>query len=171
MKKSSAQVIKKYKILFQIVSALVASAAALPLEDTAEVKAAKATFKAAFDQAEKGEHASLAPSAVANSYLDDAEDVALAKADFAKAFEAAEKGEVPLPVAPEVPEVPAVYTAATIPAAAIPAFGYAHPYAYSGYAAPYYNGFYGYNAGLFHPGYYGYNNAYYVAAPAKVDEA
>ena len=69
----------------QILSAAVACAAALPLEDTAEVKAAKAVFQASFDQAEKGEHANLAPKSVEASYLADSEDVAQAKADFTKA--------------------------------------------------------------------------------------
>merc|ERR1712198_700771 len=61
---------------------LAASASAMALEDTADVKAAKA-----------GEHAALAPAPVASAYLADAADVAAAKADFAAAFAAAEAGE------------------------------------------------------------------------------
>ena len=40
---------------------VVAFASAAPLEDTPEVAEAKAAFKAAFDAAEAGEHAALAP--------------------------------------------------------------------------------------------------------------
>merc|ERR1712198_377374 len=43
---------------------LAASASAMALEDTADVKAAKATFNAAFMAAEAGEHAALAPKPV-----------------------------------------------------------------------------------------------------------
>merc|ERR1711937_338128 len=66
-----------------IFAALLATAAALPLEDTADVAAAKAEFKAAFAAAEAGEHASLAPvnndiqaAQIGASYLDDTEDAA-----------------------------------------------------------------------------------------------
>merc|ERR1712189_124358 len=76
---------------------LAASASAMALEDTADVKAAKATFNAAFMAAEAGEHAALAPAPVASAYLADAADVAAAKADFAAAFAAAEAGEYAAP--------------------------------------------------------------------------
>merc|ERR1711936_628857 len=71
-----------------------ALAAAAPLEDTAEVAAAKEAFNAAFAAAEAGEHAALRPDAlhpvnndvqaaqIGASYLDDVEDVAAAKAAF-----------------------------------------------------------------------------------------
>merc|ERR1711937_762930 len=72
-----------------IFAALLATAAALPLEDTADVAGAKAEFKAAFAAAEAGEHASLAPvnndiqaAQIGASYLDDTEDVAAAQAAF-----------------------------------------------------------------------------------------
>merc|ERR1711973_1067662 len=43
---------------------LAASASAMAIEDTADVKAAKADFAAAFAAAEAGEHAALAPKPV-----------------------------------------------------------------------------------------------------------
>merc|ERR1712038_2206408 len=48
-------------------------------EDTADVKEAKAMFYKAFEEAEKGEHAKLAPAPVMNAYLPDAPEVAAAK--------------------------------------------------------------------------------------------
>merc|ERR1712088_190548 len=47
-----------YKLML---TSLLAVASSLPLEDTLEVAAAKAEFKAAFDAASAGEHAALAP--------------------------------------------------------------------------------------------------------------
>merc|ERR1711874_509698 len=47
-----------YKLL---IASLLAAATALPIEDTADVAAAKAEFNAAFAAAEAGEHAALAP--------------------------------------------------------------------------------------------------------------
>ncbi len=73
---------------FQIVLSLACAALAAPLEDTDEVKAAKATFQAAFDAAEKGEHAALAPAPVAEAYLADSPDVALVKANFINQYNA-----------------------------------------------------------------------------------
>ena len=73
----------------QMLTSLLAVASSLPLEDTLEVAAAKAEFKAAFDAASAGEHAALAPvnndlqaDQIALSYLADSEDVAAAKAEF-----------------------------------------------------------------------------------------
>ena len=77
-----------------------AVAAAVPLEDTDEVKAAKAEFAAAFAAAEAGEHAALRPAAVATAYLADLPDVAEAKAAFQAVFDKYAAGEVALPVAP-----------------------------------------------------------------------
>merc|ERR1712168_223426 len=89
------------KMKFLIALCLVASAMAL--EDTADVKAAKASFTAAFTAAETGAHASLAPAPVASSYLPDSAEVAAYKAGFAAAFAAAETGAhanlAPAPVA------------------------------------------------------------------------
>merc|ERR1712036_178285 len=53
------------------------------LEDTAEVKAAKEAFMAAFAAAEAGDHAALAPVQGPLEYLADTEEVAAAKAAFA----------------------------------------------------------------------------------------
>merc|ERR1712036_112539 len=50
-----------YKLL---ICSFLAMAAAAPIEDTPEVAEAKATFKAAFDAAEAGEHAALRPDAL-----------------------------------------------------------------------------------------------------------
>lgn len=78
-----------------MILAFVGLAFAAPIEDTDEVKAAKADFTAAFEQAEKGEHASLAPAPIAEeAYLDDAADVAAAKAVFDAQFKAAEAPQV-----------------------------------------------------------------------------
>ena len=74
--------------LLQIVLSLACAAFAAPLEDTEDVKAAKATFQAAFDAAEKGEHAALAPAPVAEAYLDDTPDVAFVKANFVNQYNA-----------------------------------------------------------------------------------
>merc|ERR1712109_13131 len=78
---------------------LAVAVSSAPLEDTAEVAAAKAEFKAAFNLAEAGGHAALAPvnndiqaEQIANAYLDDTEDVALAKAAFKAAFDDAAAG-------------------------------------------------------------------------------
>merc|ERR1719320_1548653 len=85
-----------------------ALAAAAPLEDTAEVAAAKEAFNAA----EAGEHAALRPDAlhpvnndiqaaqIGASYLDDVEDVAAAKAAFQAAFDDAAAGGLAAKQAP-----------------------------------------------------------------------
>merc|ERR1711881_733286 len=83
-----------------IFATLLAVATAIPLEDTAEVKAAKEAFMAAFAAAEAGEHAALAPVQGAAAYLADAADVADAKAAFKTTFDLYANGEVALPVAP-----------------------------------------------------------------------
>merc|ERR1711931_26562 len=124
------------KMKFLIALCLVASAMAI--EDTADVKAAKASFQAAFAAAEAGEHAALAPAPVASAYLADDAAVAAAKAEFAAAYTAAEAGEhaalAPMPVeALPVPEA----------------------------VAPFYNGYYG---GLGYNGYYPYGAAGYAGA-------
>merc|ERR1712029_892182 len=135
-----------------IFAALLATAAALPLEDTADVAAAKAEFKAAFAAAEAGEHASLAPvnndvqaTQIGASYLDDTEDVAAAKAAFQAAFDdaaagglAAKQAPAPVHVIPApAPLVAAAPVLATHPYAAgfpIHGLGYAGiPYAGLGY--------------------------------------
>merc|ERR1711992_133810 len=121
-------------------------AAAYAIEDTAEVAAAKEAFMAAFAKAEAGEHAALAPAAVATAYLADEPEVAAAKAEFMKVFDAYKNGEIPAPVAPAAP----VFSYAAYPQyynnwnygafynnwAGYGAYPYAHagyPYAYAGY--------------------------------------
>merc|ERR1712020_454430 len=99
-----------------IFATVLAVAAAVPLEDTDEVKAAKAEFAAAFAAAEAGEHIALRPAAVASTYLADDADVAEAKAAFQAVFDKYAAGEVALPIAP-VHEVPAVVAPAVAPVA------------------------------------------------------
>merc|ERR1712165_394704 len=124
---------------------VIAVAAAAPLEDTAEVVAARAEFQALFDAAAAGEHAALAP--VNNDVLADAEDVAAAKAEFAAAFESAAAGglaalQAPAPVH-EIPEVEPLAAPAPVAApvytlpAALPYYAYNHVLP----AAPYFAGY------------------------------
>merc|ERR1711971_841286 len=130
---------------------VLAVAAAVPIEDTEEVKAAKVTFNAAFAAATAGEHIALRPAAVASAYIDDAADVAEAKAASQAVFDKYAAGDVALPVAP-VHEVPAVVAPALAPVAiaapvAAPYWHGAYPYAHAGYAgagwAGHPHGFYG----------------------------
>merc|ERR1711997_214542 len=154
-----------------IFATLLAVASAIPLEDTAEVKAAKEAFAKAFADAEAGAHAKLAPVQGPTMYLADTEEVAAAKAEYAShitvqgdaayladlpevaeakaafkaTFDKFANGEVPLPVAPVHTVTPVVN--------ALPA-----PVAAPVLAAPhYYNGYYG-HAGAYagYPGYAGY---------------
>merc|ERR1711981_739995 len=113
----SGTALNMYKL---VLCSFLALAAAAPLEDTAEVAAAKEAFNAAFAAAEAGEHAALRPDAlhpvntdvqapqIAASYLDDIEDVAAAKAAFLAAFDdaaagglAAKQAPAPVHVLPE----------------------------------------------------------------------
>merc|ERR1712079_766887 len=98
-----------------IFATVLAVAAAVPPEDTEEVKAAKAEFAKAFAAAEAGEHIALRPAAVASAYLADLPDVAEAKAAFQAVFDKYAAGEVALPVAPvhEVAPVETAYLADT----------------------------------------------------------
>merc|ERR1711997_720740 len=134
---------------------VLAVAAAVPIEDTEEVKAAKVTFNAAFAAATAGEHIALRPAAVESAYIDDAADVAEAKAAFQAVFDKYAAGEVALPVAP-VHEVPAVVAPAVAPVAI------AAPYAH-GYAAYPYAGYAGYYGG------YPYALPTVAVAPAKAE--
>merc|ERR1712241_386910 len=149
-----------------IFATVLAVAAAIPIEDTDDVKAAKATFKAAFDAATAGEHIALRPAATATAYLDDAEDVAAAKAEFQAVFDKYAAGEVALPVAPvheytlpvaPVHEVPAVVAPAAV------AYPYSHGYAAYPFAHgyPYAHGYAGYP----YAGYAGYYGGYPYALP------
>merc|ERR1739842_68820 len=142
-----------------IFASLLAVAAAVPIEDTPEVAAAKAEFAAAFAAAEAGEHAALAPVQGATAYLADLPEVADAKAAHAAVFDAYTAGTVALPVAPVFTGVqpahvvePVVATPAVAPVA-IAAYPYAHHYgaygAYPAYAGAPYAGAYGHPAYAF----------------------
>jgi len=184
-----------------IFATLLAVATAVPLEDTAEVKAAKEAFMAAFAAAEAGDHAALAPVQGPLEYLADTEEVAAAKAAFAghipvqgaaayladlpevaeakaafkATFDAYANGEIPLPVAP-VHTIPAPVAVAA-PVLAAPHYYngyYGHPYAHAGY--PYahagYAGYAGYYGHPYaHAGYAGYPFGLPVVAAAPAAEA
>merc|ERR1711973_968656 len=88
----------------------VAAVGAAPLEDTPEVAAAKADFKAAFELAVEGKLGELAPvntdvqaEQIPEAYIADTDDVAAAKAEFMAAFEDAELAAKEAPVAVEEP--------------------------------------------------------------------
>merc|ERR1712083_44999 len=136
-----------YKLML---TSLLAVASSLPLEDTPEVAAAKAEFKAAFDAASTGAHAALAPvnndlqaEQIALSYLADSEDVAAAKAAFQAAFDdaaagglAAKQAPAPVHAIPAPAPLAAPVAAAGIPygISALTAVG-GYPYAGLPYAA------------------------------------
>merc|ERR1712001_658403 len=163
----SGTALKMYKLAL---CSFLALAAAAPLEDTAEVAAAKAAFNAAFAAAEAGEHAALRPDAlhpvntdvqapqIAASYLDDIEDVAAAKAAFQAAFDdaaagglAAKQAPAPVYVVPEpAPLVAAPVAAPVVAAAPVVTYAGLHHAAY-----PYAVNHLGY-AGINHLGYAGY---------------
>merc|ERR1712045_923084 len=102
-----------YKLIFCL-----SAVAALPLEDTVEVKEAKADFMTAFHAAEAGDHAKLAPvnNDVQAPQIDTAE-VSEAKEAFHLEFKNVEAGgladkQAPGPLAPAVMKVetPVVYS-------------------------------------------------------------
>merc|ERR1712190_240834 len=145
---------------FLVVLSLVASAIASPIEVTPEVADATAAHLAAHAAATAGEHAALAPAAVATSYLADAEDVAAAKAEFEKLFKAAEAGTPIIPALPEAPVAVAAPVAAALPAHYY-GLGAYNGYPYNGLYGGFYNGLYNgvYNGvynGLYAHGYTGY---------------
>merc|ERR1712203_947954 len=154
-----------YKLML---TSLLAVASSLPIEDTLEVAAAKAEFKAAFDAASAGEHAALAPvnndlqaEQIALSYLADSEDVAAAKDDFLAAFDSAAAGGLaakqapapvhaipaPAPLAAPVAALPAAFPYGVTALNTLPSHGYpvAAGLPYAGYA----------HAGLPYAGYAG----------------
>merc|ERR1711962_605731 len=139
-----------------IFATILAVATAIPIEDTDEVKAAKAEHAAAHTEAE----ARALGEPVATAYLADLPEVAEAKAAFQAVFDKYAAGEVALPVAP-VHEVPAVVAPAVAPVAvAAPYWNAAYPY-----AAAAYTGYAGY------AGYYGYPYGHYGKAAACVNAA
>merc|ERR1712203_1200980 len=152
---------------FLAVLSMVAGALASPIEVTPEVAEATAAHLAAHAAASAGEHAALAPAAVATSYLSDAEDVAAAKAEFEKYFKAAEAGT---PIIPALPEAPVV--AAPV-AAALPSVHYGlgayNGYPYAGVYNGYYNGVYGYPYNYGYTGYPFNYLPYQLTAPVVAE--
>merc|ERR1711973_737733 len=132
---------------------LAASASAMALEDTADVKAAKADFAAAFAAAEAGEHAALAPVQGPAVYLDDTADVAADKAKFGSLT----------PV-----QGPTAYLAdPALPAFAAPFYAGFYNGVYP-YAAGYYGGYYPYAGYGAYP--YAFAPYTYAVAPAAKEE-
>merc|ERR1711983_48065 len=128
-----------YKIAFTV---CLSAVAALPLEDTPEVKAAKDAFATVYKTVEAGEHINLMPvnndvqaPRIANAYLDDSMDVAEAKEDFMTYFRNVEAGglEAMQAPAPEVADVPTVAAPAVAPVAVYNALPY-HPMVYNNFA-------------------------------------
>merc|ERR1712217_385254 len=115
-----------------IFATVLAVATAIPIEDTDEVKAAKAEHAAAHAEA----NARVLGEAVASAYLADLPEVVEAKAAFQAVFDKYAAGEVALPVAP-VHEVPAVVAPATVAPYAYAAYPFAHGYPYAGYYGGY----------------------------------
>merc|ERR1712088_334167 len=154
---------------FLIGFALVAVAAAVPIELTPEVATATKEHLAAHAAALKGEHAALAPVqgaafyladtaevaaakpsladaadvAAAKPYLADAPDVAAAKAEFQKYFDAAAAGTPLTPVT--VPVAPVVVPKVVAPKVAAPVVSYTLPHTYYAGYHPYHYGAYPYH--------------------------
>merc|ERR1712133_285740 len=178
-----------YKLL---VCSFLAMAAAAPIEDTPEVAEAKATFKAAFDAAEAGEHAALRPDAlhpvnsdvqapqIASVYLDAAYDVAAAGGLAAKQAPAPVHvipAPAPLPAAAPVVAAAAPVLATHPYAAGFPIHGLGYagiPYAGLGYSGLAYNTLGYHGLGYHGLGYHGLGFPYaglpVVAAPAPAAE-
>merc|ERR1739844_538769 len=130
-----------YKITFAV---CLSAVAALPLEDTAEVKAAKEAFATEHKTGDVGDHINLRPvnndvqaPQIANAYLDDTMEVAEAKEAFMAAFRNVEDGglaamQAPAPKAAEpvqisAPVAPvAVYSALPTHHTAYNNFAYNH---------------------------------------------
>merc|ERR1711902_320488 len=149
------QLFNMYKL---VIASVLAVASSLPIEDAADVAAAKEAFNAVFADAEAGGLAAKQAAQIADSYLADDEAVAAAKAEFLAAFADAEAGGLSAKQAP----APAPL-AAPVVAPALPYAGY--PYginalnvlgAYPGY---------GYAAGLLYAA-YPYAGLPVIAAPA-----
>merc|ERR1712008_233864 len=103
-----------------IFASFLAVAAAIPLEDTAEVLAAKAVFNAAFAAATAGDHAALAPVQGAATYMAVLPEVAEATAAHAAVFNAYTAGTVALPVAPVFTGVQPAHVVAPVVATPMP---------------------------------------------------
>merc|ERR1711970_314124 len=153
-----------FTMMHMIFALLFASAAALPIDDTEEVAAAKAVFQAAFDDAAAGGLSAKQADQIADSYLDNSADVAEAAAAFQAAFDDAVAGgltakQAPAPVH-EIAAPVAATAAAPAPYFVAPAAGFSYgvsslhslPVAHHGYA-----GYVAYATG--YPGYLGYAGA------------
>merc|ERR1719158_79159 len=121
-----------YKITFAV---CLSAVAALPVEDTAEVKAAKEAFATVYKTVEAGEHINMMPvnndvqaPQIANAYLDDTMDVAEAKEAFMAAFRNVEAGglEAMQAPAPKVAEPVEVAAPAVAPVAVYNTLPYHH---------------------------------------------
>merc|ERR1712066_685804 len=126
-----------------MLASLLAVAAGLPIDDTAEVAAAKAEFQAAFDMAVAGAHSGLAPvnndiqaEQIASEYLVDSEDVAAAKAEFQAAFDSAAAGGLAAKQAP-APILPAGIPYGVSALNALPALNTFSGYPYAAAGLPY----------------------------------
>merc|ERR1711971_344373 len=121
-----------------IFATILAVTTAIPIEDTEEVKAAKAEHAAAHAAAE----ARVLGVPVASAYLADLPEVTEAKAAFQAVFDKYAAGEVALPVAPVHVVNPVVAAPAVAPYwhGAYPYAHAAYPYAHTGYAG-YYGGY------------------------------
>ena len=108
--------------------------ASLPLEDTAEVKAAKEAFATVYKTVEAGDHINMMPvnndvqaPQIANSYLDDTMDVAKAKEAFMASFRNVEAGGLEAMQAPApVHEMPKIVAPSVAPVAVYNSLPYHH---------------------------------------------
>merc|ERR1711868_276501 len=135
------QLFNMYKL---VIASVLAVTSSLPIEDTAEVAAAKEAFNAVFVDAESGGLAAKQAAQIADSFLADDEAVAAAKAEFLAAFADAEAGGLSAKQAPApVHEIPApaplaapVAAPLAVPVAAAlpyPGYGYAAGLPYAAY--------------------------------------
>merc|ERR1711983_154717 len=128
-----------YKIAFTV---CLSAVAALPLEDTAEVKAAKDAFATVYKTVEAGDHINMMPvnndvqaPQIANAYLDDTMDVAEAKEAFMAAFRNVEAGGLEAMQAPAPTDIVVAQerAPAVAPVAVYNALPY-HPIVYNNFA-------------------------------------
>merc|ERR1712123_206475 len=168
----------KYLIMNKLVLVcFLAVANAAPVEDTPEVAAAKASFKAAFTVAEAGEHIALAPvnkdvqaAQIPNAYLDDVKEDAEFKGVAAGGL-AAKQAPAPIHEVAEavvMPVAPVAYTHV------YPAYHHADPHTYAAYPHAYtgypYAAFPQLATGYAHYGYNGFPVVMHaMAAPAKAE--
>merc|ERR1711935_887148 len=126
-----------------IFATVLAVAAAIPIEDTDDVKAAKVEFSAAFKAAQAGEHAKLAP---APAYLADLPEVSEARDAFRAVYDMYAAGEAkPVVTAyiADTQEVSDARDAFRVVYDKYAAGDVAHPVAPVTVAASYWNNYYG----------------------------